>query len=70
LLIVAELQRSQAEIVANYLPVGSEQAVKFYADCALEAGVAFVNNMPVFIASDPVWAAKFKEKISRLSAMI
>src|SRR5690625_6776515 len=43
----------------NYLPVGSEQASRFYAECALEAGVAFVNCIPVFIASDPEWAAKF-----------
>jgi myo-inositol-1-phosphate synthase len=60
--VVAELQRANVEIMVNYLPVGSEEAVKFYADCALEAGVAFVNNMPVFIASDPHWAKKFEEK--------
>jgi len=60
--IIAELGNSGAEIVVNYLPVGSEQAVKFYASCALEAGIAFVNNMPVFIASDPEWAKKFEEK--------
>jgi myo-inositol-1-phosphate synthase len=46
----------------NYLPVGSEQAVRFYAECALEAGVALVNCMPVFIASDPVFAARFAER--------
>jgi myo-inositol-1-phosphate synthase len=60
--IVKVLQDSGAEILLNYLPVGSEAATRFYADCALEAGVAFVNNMPVFIASDPVWAQRFKEK--------
>jgi myo-inositol-1-phosphate synthase len=60
--IVKVLQGSGAEILLNYLPVGSEEATRFYADCALEAGVAFVNTMPVFIASDPVWAQRFKEK--------
>ncbi len=60
--IVKILKNSGTEILVNYLPVGSEQAVRFYADCALEAGVAFVNNMPVFIASDPVWAKRFEEK--------
>ena len=43
----------------SYLPVGSEQADRFYAQCAIDAGVAFVNALPVFIASDPVWAEKF-----------
>jgi len=56
------LKNSGTEILVNYLPVGSEQAVRFYADCALEAGVAFVNNMPVFIASDPVWVKRFEDK--------
>jgi myo-inositol-1-phosphate synthase len=60
--IVKVLQDSGAEILLNYLPVGSEEASRFYADCALEAGVAFVNNIPVFIASDPVWAQRFEEK--------
>ena len=60
--IVDVLQDSGAEILLNYLPVGSEEATRFYADCALEAGVAFVNNIPVFIASDPVWAQRFEEK--------
>jgi len=46
----------------NYLPVGSEEASRFYAECALEAGVAFVNNIPVFIASDPQWAKRFADK--------
>ncbi len=59
--VVSALRDAQAEILVNYLPVGSEKAVKFYATCALEAGVAFVNNMPVFIASDPAWARKFEE---------
>ena len=42
------------------MPVGSEQAARFYAECALEAGVAFINNMPVFIASNPEFAERFK----------
>ena len=45
----------------RYLPVGSEEAQKFYAQCCLDAGVAFVNAIPVFIASDPVWAKKFTD---------
>src|SRR3989338_3477642 len=60
--VVQVLKDSKTEILMNYLPVGSEKAVRFYAECALEAGVAFINNMPVFIASDPVWANRFKEK--------
>ena len=58
--IVQELKRSGAEILLNYVPVGSEQAARFYAECALEAGVAFINNMPVFIASDKSFADRFK----------
>jgi myo-inositol-1-phosphate synthase len=57
--VVAELRRSGAEILLNYLPVGSEKASRFYAECALEAGVGFINNIPVFIASDPAFAARF-----------
>ena len=57
--IVAELRRSRADVLLNYMPVGSEQAARFYAECALEAGVGFINNMPVFIASDPDFAARF-----------
>ncbi len=60
--VVQTLKESGTEILMNYLPVGSEEAVKFYAECALEAGVAFINNMPVFIASRPEWADRFKEK--------
>ncbi len=60
--IIDTLKESKADILLNYLPVGSEAAVRFYASCALDAGVAFVNNMPVFIASDREWANKFKEK--------
>ena len=50
-----------AEVLVSYLPVGSEQAQKFYATQALEAGVAFVNAIPVFIASDPAWAKRFTD---------
>ncbi|MBW2335690.1 MAG: inositol-3-phosphate synthase [Deltaproteobacteria bacterium] len=60
--IIKLLKESGAQILTNYLPVGSEEATRFYADCALEAGVAFVNNIPVFIASDPAWAKRFADK--------
>jgi len=60
--VVSILKTSGAEILLNYLPVGSEEATRFYAECALKAGVAMVNNMPVFIASDPAWAKRFAEK--------
>jgi myo-inositol-1-phosphate synthase len=56
------LQESGAEILLNYLPVGSEKATRFYANCCLKAGVSFINCMPVFIASDPLWAKKFERK--------
>ncbi|WP_423260484.1 inositol-3-phosphate synthase [Herbiconiux sp. 11R-BC] len=58
--VAAALRASGAEVLVCYLPVGSEQAAKFYAQAALDAGVAFVNAIPVFIASDPEWAAKFE----------
>jgi len=57
--VVAELKSNKVDIVICYLPVGSEEAAKFYAQCAIDAGCAFVNALPVFIASDPVWADKF-----------
>lgn len=60
--IIQILNDSNCEILVNYLPVGSNEAAKFYAECALDAGVAFINCMPVFIASDSEWAKKFKEK--------
>jgi myo-inositol-1-phosphate synthase len=60
--IVAELRRSGAEILLNYMPVGSEKAARFYAECALDAGVGFINNMPVFIASDKAFADRFKAR--------
>ena len=58
--IVAQLRDAQVDVMMNYLPVGSQQATEFYAECALEAGVAFVNNIPVFIASDEAWAERFR----------
>jgi myo-inositol-1-phosphate synthase len=60
--VVRELKRSGAEMLLNYLPVGSEEATVFYAECALEAEVGFINNIPVFIASNPDWAKRFQEK--------
>ena len=59
--IVAVLKAEEVEVLICYLPVGSEEAAKFYAQCALDAGCAFVNALPVFIASDPVWAKKFED---------
>ncbi len=61
--IVKVLEDSGAEILLNYLPVGSEEATRFYVDCAYKAGLAFINNIPVFIASDPdgQWARHFEE---------
>jgi myo-inositol-1-phosphate synthase len=59
---VAQMLRdAKAEVLVSYLPVGSEKAQRFYAQAALDAGVAFVNAIPVFIASDPVWAKKFTD---------
>jgi myo-inositol-1-phosphate synthase len=60
--VVEILKESGAEILLNYMPVGSEKAACFYAECALQAGVALVNNIPVFIASDPEWARRFARK--------
>jgi myo-inositol-1-phosphate synthase len=59
--VVQALRDARADVLVSYLPVGSEQADRYYAECALKAGVAFVNALPVFIASDPEWAAKFTE---------
>src|ERR1700751_4587015 len=59
--VVPALREAQADVLVSYLPVGSEQADCFYAQCAIDAKVAFVNALPVFIASDPVWAAKFED---------
>jgi myo-inositol-1-phosphate synthase len=60
--IIAALRESGAEVMLNYLPVGSQQATEFYMECALEAGVAVVNCMPVFIASNPEWERRFAER--------
>jgi myo-inositol-1-phosphate synthase len=59
--VVKVLKDAQVDVMVSYLPVGSEEADKFYAQCAIDAGVAFVNALPVFIASDPVWAKKFED---------
>jgi myo-inositol-1-phosphate synthase len=59
--VVAALREARADVLVSYLPVGSEEADKFYAQCAIDAGVAFVNALPVFIASDPEWAQKFTD---------
>ncbi|MDG2332662.1 MAG: inositol-3-phosphate synthase [Myxococcota bacterium] len=60
--IVEQLRESGAHVLINYLPVGSEEAARFYAECALEAGVALVNCIPVFIVSDPAFAARFEKR--------
>jgi myo-inositol-1-phosphate synthase len=57
--VIRVLKESGTEILINYLPVGSQIATEFYAQCAIEAGVAFLNCIPVFIASDPKWEQKF-----------
>jgi myo-inositol-1-phosphate synthase len=59
--VVATLHDAAVDVLICYLPVGSEHAAKFYAQCAIDAGVAFVNALPVFIAGTPEWAAKFEE---------
>ncbi len=59
--VASVLRATEADVLVCYLPVGSEQAARFYAEAALEAGVAFVNCLPVFIASDPDWAERFAD---------
>jgi len=59
--VVGALRDTNTDVMVNYLPVGSQQATQFYAECALEARVAFVNCMPVFIGSDDAWAKRFEE---------
>ncbi len=59
--VVKVLKDAKVDVVVAYLPVGSEEADKFYAQAAIDAGCAFVNALPVFIASDPVWAKKFED---------
>jgi len=58
---VQALREAEVDVLVSYLPVGSEEADMFYAQCAIDAGVAFVNALPVFIASDPEWAQKFTD---------
>ena len=59
--VVASLRAAEVDVLICYLPVGSEDAAKFYAQCAIDAGVAFVNALPVFIAGTPEWAKKFED---------
>jgi myo-inositol-1-phosphate synthase len=59
--VAQALRDAKADVLVSYLPVGSEDAQRYYAQAALDAGVAFVNAIPVFIASDPVWAKKFTD---------
>ncbi len=58
--VVGALREARADVLVCYLPVGSEDAARFYAQCAIDAGVAFVNALPVFIAGTPEWAEKFR----------
>jgi len=60
--VVSVLKEADAEILINYLPVGSHNATRFYAQAALDAGCAFINCIPEFIASDPAWSRKFEER--------
>jgi myo-inositol-1-phosphate synthase len=56
------LKKVKPDVLVSYLPVGSEEATKYYAECCLEAGVAYINAIPVFIASEPEWVKRFEEK--------
>jgi myo-inositol-1-phosphate synthase len=60
--VVRVLKEKDVEILINYLPVGSEKAARFYAQCCLDSRVSFVNCIPVFIASDKEWSKKFRQK--------
>src|SRR6184192_1119365 len=60
--VVGILKKTQADVVVSYLPVGSEEATKWYVEQSLQAGVAFVNCIPVFIAREPYWQKRFEEK--------
>lgn len=60
--LVEILKKTKVDMLINYLPVGSQKATEFYAECALEAGIGFVNCIPVFIASNDEWISKFKSK--------
>jgi myo-inositol-1-phosphate synthase len=57
--VISVLHEAETDVLMNYLPVGSQKATEFYAECALKAGVAFVNNIPVFVASNEDWARRF-----------
>jgi myo-inositol-1-phosphate synthase len=59
--VVEVLRHTRTHVMVNYLPVGSQEATEFYAECALEARVAFVNCIPVFIGSDEKWAKRFEK---------
>jgi myo-inositol-1-phosphate synthase len=59
--VAQALRDARADVLVSYLPVGSEDAQRYYAQAALDAGVAFVNAIPVFIASNPEWAKKFED---------
>ncbi|MGH8988317.1 MAG: inositol-3-phosphate synthase, partial [Acidimicrobiales bacterium] len=59
--VVSVLKENKVDVLVSYLPVGSDEADKFYAQCAIDAGVAFVNALPVFIARNPEWAKKFED---------
>lgn len=61
--VVKSLKKSGAEMLVNYMPVGSEKAAAFYAEACLKSGVAFINCVPVFIASDRKWARRFEERL-------
>lgn len=60
--VVKVLRESGSEILMNYMPVGSEEATRFYAECCLETGVSLINCIPVFVASDQNWARRFEER--------
>jgi myo-inositol-1-phosphate synthase len=60
--VAGELERTRTDVLVSYLPVGSQRASEFYAEQALQAGCAFVNCIPVFIASDPKWRKRFEER--------
>jgi len=60
--VVQALKAAKADVLVNFLPVGSQEATEFYMECALEAGVGVVNCMPVFIASNPEWERRFKDR--------
>lgn len=60
--VVDILRETGVDILLNYLPVGSEEAARFYADCCLQSGVSLINCIPVFVASDKTWAARFEER--------